>query len=87
MVGIEDRVWVRVAGFAPVYSIADEDMERENAEKTSSVHFLRFELTPEMIRAAKGGATLAAGVDHAAYEFTLDPLPAAVGRSLLGDLL
>jgi hypothetical protein len=86
MVGIEDRVWVRVAGFERVYAIADEDMERENAEKTSSVHFLRFELTPEMIRAAKGGAALAAGVDHAAYEFALDPLPAAVGRSLAGDL-
>jgi hypothetical protein len=65
--GIEDRVWVQVMDFARVYAIADEDLERENEEKTSSVHFLRFELTPEMVKAAKTGAAISMGVDHALY--------------------
>ncbi len=64
--GVEDRVWVRVDGFDPVFAIADEDLERENAEKTSAVHFLRFELTTPMVAAAKSGAALSAGVDHPA---------------------
>ncbi|TMG80231.1 MAG: DUF3501 family protein [Betaproteobacteria bacterium] len=59
--GIEDRVWVQVDGFAPLYAIADEDLERENETKTSSVHFVRFELTPEMIAALKGGAAPSMG--------------------------
>lgn len=84
--GIENRVWVRVAGFDPVYAIADEDLERENEEKTSSVHFVRFELTPDMIRAVKGGADIALGLDHDQYRHTLDPVPAAVRESLAGDL-
>lgn len=66
--GIEDRVWVRVAGFDPVFAIADEDLERENDEKTSAVHFLRFELTAPMITAAKAGATISVGVDHPHYQ-------------------
>lgn len=86
MIGIEDRVWMRVDGFERVYAIADEDMERENAEKTSSVHFLRFQLSPEMVRAAKNGTALSAGVDHPAYAFVLNPLPAAVRQSLIADL-
>lgn len=71
MKGIEDRCWVEVAGFERVYAIADEDLERENDEKTSSVHFLRFELSPPMIAALRGDATLAAGVDHAVYRHAL----------------
>ncbi|OGI58769.1 MAG: hypothetical protein A2V58_08325, partial [Candidatus Muproteobacteria bacterium RBG_19FT_COMBO_61_10] len=67
MQGIEDKVWVRVAGFDPVWAIADEDMERDNEEKTSAVHFLRFELTPDMIKAAKNGAAIGMGIDHPAY--------------------
>lgn len=62
--GIEDRCWVQVAGFARVFAIADEDLERENAEKTSAVHFLRFELQPRMIAALRAGAALTAGIDH-----------------------
>ena len=65
--GIEDRCWVQVADFSRVFAIADEDLERENAEKTSSVHFLRFELTEEMARSAKHGAALSVGVDHPNY--------------------
>src|SRR6476659_7053607 len=65
--GIEDRVWVQVEGAARVYAIADEDLERENDTKTSSVHFVRFELTEEMAGKMKGGAALAAGIDHPNY--------------------
>lgn len=65
--GVENRVWVQVMDYARVHAIADEDLERENEEKTSSVHFLRFELTPDMIAAVKSGAALAIGVDHPAY--------------------
>jgi hypothetical protein len=84
--GVENHVWVRVAGFAPVRPIADEDLEREDAEKTSSVHFLRFELTPDMVRAAKQGAALAMGIDHPAYTHQVDPVPAATRDSLAQDL-
>ncbi len=84
--GVEGRVWVQVDGHDPVYAIADEDLERETAEKTSSVHFLRFELTPAMAGAVKGGAAIAAGVDHPAYKETLSPLPAHIRDSLAGDL-
>ncbi|MBL8511675.1 MAG: DUF3501 family protein, partial [Betaproteobacteria bacterium] len=62
--GIEDKTWVQVEGHAPVYAIADEDLERENDTKTSAVHFLRFELTEAMAAALKGGAALSMGVDH-----------------------
>jgi len=65
--GIEDRVWVQVAEQARVYAIADEDMERENAEKTSAVHFLRFELDPTSIAAAKAGSPIRMGIELDAY--------------------
>ncbi len=65
--GVENRVWVQVMDFTRVYAIADEDLERENEEKTSSVHFLRFELTPEMIASASSGAAISMGVEHEAY--------------------
>lgn len=84
--GVEDRVWVRVAGFEPVRPHADEDLEREDEEKTSSVHFLRFELTPAMVRAVKQGAAVAMGIDHPAYTHVVDPLPAATRDSLARDL-
>ena len=84
--GVEDKVWVQVDGHDKVYPIADEDLERENAEKTSSVHFLRFELTPAMAGAAKGGAAISAGVEHPAYNETLVPLPGNIRDSLAGDL-
>ena len=84
--GVEDRVWVQVEGCARVHAIADEDLERENAEKTSAVHFVRFELTAEMIAALKHGVALAIGADHPAYTFTLSPVPDATRRALLADL-
>jgi Protein of unknown function (DUF3501) len=86
MKGIEDRCWVQVAGHARVYAIADEDLERENDEKTSSVHFLRFELTPAMVAAAKGGAAVSIGMDHDAYRHAIDPLPQASRDVLVRDL-
>ena len=85
--GIEDRVWVQVDEQPRVHAIADEDLERENDEKTSSVHFVRFELTPPMIAALKSGARLAIGVDHPEYAATLQPVPDATQRALLGDLV
>ena len=84
--GVEDRVWVRVDGFDPVFAIADEDLERENEEKTSAVHFLRFELSPGMIAAAKGGAAISAGVDHPHYPTSTGALPEPVRVSLASDL-
>jgi hypothetical protein len=84
--GVEDRCWVQVAGCARVFAIADEDLERENAEKTSSVHFLRFELDESMVAALRGGAALGAGIDHPAYRHSIDPVAAEVRESLIRDL-
>ena len=86
LVGIEDRVYVQVSDFDRVYAIADEDLERTDDEKTSAVHFLRFELTPEMVRALKDGASLAAGVDHENCQVEIAPVAENVRLSLLGDL-
>jgi len=83
--GIERRCWVRVQGCEPVFAVADEDLERENEEKTSAVHFLRFELTPEMIAALERGAALSAGVDHEQYRHSLEPVPEAARRALVAD--
>ena len=83
--GIEDAVWVRVAGFAAVPAIADEDLDRENDTKTSAVHFVRFELTPPMVAAFKAGATVAMGVDHPNYRAEVGAIPPAVQQSLAAD--
>ncbi|MFO7639707.1 MAG: DUF3501 family protein [Candidatus Competibacteraceae bacterium] len=84
--GIEDRIWLRVEDCEPVYAIADEDLERENEEKTSAVHFLRFELTPEMKNRLQQGAALAFGVDHANYAADIPAVPESLRLSLLADL-
>ena len=86
LVGIEDKVWVQVVGFDRVYAVADEDLERANEDKTSSVHFLRFELTPEMVGGVKGGAPVSAGIDHPRYGFAAEPIPGPIRDSLAGDL-
>src|SRR4051794_6562421 len=83
--GIEDRCWVQVTGQERVFAIADEDLERENEEKTSAVHFLRFELTPPMITALRGGSELAVGIDHPRYNQVIQPVRPAVRTSLLAD--
>lgn len=86
LIGIEDRVWVQVGGQPKVFAIADEDLERENAAKTSAVHFLRFELADSMKQALGGGADVSVGIDHQAYSAALSPLPGNVRASLIGDL-
>ena len=86
LIALEDKVWLQVAGQPRIHAIADEDMERETEEKTSAVHFLRFELTPAMVAALKQGAALDAGVDHPNYHHELKPVPDALSKSLLADL-
>jgi len=84
--GIEDRVWVQAQGCERVYAIADEDLERENESKTSSVHFLRFELPRDSVRSLKSGAALSIGADHPAYTAQVSPVPDATRRALVTDL-
>jgi uncharacterized protein YggL (DUF469 family) len=85
LIGVEDRVWMQVEGHPRVFAVADEDLDRENDEKTSAVHFLRFELAPAMKQALKSGATLSFGVDHAAYPASA-VAPEPVRASLVNDL-
>jgi len=84
--GVEDRVWVAVQGKEKVVAIADEDLPRENEVKTSAVHFLRFELSPDMVAALKRGATLAMGVDHPAYRAEIPAVDVATRDALTADL-
>lgn len=84
--GIEDRCWVQVAGSARVFAIADEDLERENEEKTSAVHFLRFELSKEMSTKLKAGGEVSMGIDHENYRFQVSPLSPAQRDALAADL-
>ncbi len=85
LIGIEKKVWVQVDGCEKVYPIANEDLERETEDKTAAVHFLRFELTPPMVAAAKAGAVLRAGIDHDLYRESVT-VPQAVRDSLAADL-
>ncbi|HTH62142.1 MAG TPA: DUF3501 family protein [Paraburkholderia sp.] len=86
LIGIEDSVFVQVDGEPPVYAIADEDLERDNAEKTSAVHFVRFELTPQMKARLADGAALSIGCDHPNYRVPTHTVERAVRESLLRDL-
>ena len=86
MIGIEDKVWLQIEDCERVYPIADEDLSRDNEIKTSSVHFLRFELTPAMIAAAHQGACVSAGIDHPAYPIEAVDLTDVVRSSLTKDL-
>jgi len=85
LVGIEDRVFVQVADFERVFAIADEDLERADEEKTSAVHFLRFELPSEHAAALKSGAALAAGIDHDNYRVEISPVAENIRKSLVDD--
>jgi hypothetical protein len=84
--GVEDRCWVQVAGCERVWAIADEDLERENEDKTSSVHFLRFELSAQMCERVQAGASLAAGIDHDNYRYEVASMPQNIRDSLAKDL-
>ncbi len=86
LVGIEDKIWMRIDGFDPVWAIADEDLERSDDDKTSSVHFLRFQLSPGMVEAAKAGKAISAGIDHPEYNEVVAPLPENLRASLVKDL-
>ena len=86
LVGIEDKVWVKVEGHNRVYAIADEDLERETDTKTSSVHFLRFELDGSMVQALKRGAALSVGIDHPQYNVTVEEVSGQVRDALTADL-
>jgi hypothetical protein len=86
LIGIEDKVWVQAEGSPKVFAIADEDLERENEEKTSSVHFMRFELTEDMAAALKYGVPLSIGVDHPNYKAAQEPVSAEIRAALVADL-
>jgi hypothetical protein len=86
LIGIERGLWIQVDGFDRVHPIANEDLDRETEDKTSSVHFVRFELTPEMVAAAKNGSVVSAGIDHGAYNHSVNDIPTEIKRSLLADL-
>ena len=85
LIGIEKTIWVQAEGCNRVYPVANEDMDRETEDKTSAVHFLRFELTPQMVGAIKQGAAVRAGIDHPSYWMEV-VLPQQVRDSLAGDL-
>jgi len=86
LLGIENRVYAQVEGFEPVFAIADEDLERADDEKTSAVHFLRFELASDQRAALKSGAGIVAGIDHPNCQVEISPLPENIRLSLLADL-
>lgn len=85
LVDVENRTYIQVQGFDRVYAVADEDLERANASKTSSVHFSRFEFTKDMIAAIKKGAPIAMGVDHPKYNFRVDEIDPETQGSLTAD--
>ena len=86
LVGIEDHLWVQIEGCERVWAITDEDLERSTEDKTSAVHFLRFELTPEMVSLVKNGAAISLGIDHPGYSYQIDDLAPPARDSLLMDL-
>lgn len=85
LVGIEDKVWVKVGQHQPVYAIADEDLERATENKTASVHFVRFQLTPDMVAAARAGSPITVGSDHLKYRHSVE-LPEPARAALVRDL-
>jgi hypothetical protein len=86
LIGIEGRIWIKVDDLEHIWAIADEDLERETTEKTSSVHFLRFDLTPAMSAAVKAGASISVGIDHPVYNYQVDPVDGLIRDSLAQDL-
>ena len=86
LIGVEDRVYMQIDGHERVFAIADEDLERSNEQKTSAVHFLRFELDSDQVAALKNGAVIAAGIDHDSLRVEISPLADNIRQSLLADL-
>ncbi len=85
LIGIEDKVWIQIEGHDKVYPVANEDLERTTEEKTSSVHFMRFEFSDDMIAAAKQGAAMAIGIEHENYQVEVNPLAGNIRDSLVAD--
>jgi hypothetical protein len=86
LVGVEDKVWVQVDGFDKVYAIANEDLERSTEEKTSAVHFMRFELSADMAKAVKENKDISMGIDYDGFEQLVNPIAEASRVSLMNDL-
>ncbi len=86
LIGIEKKVWVKVGDLAKVYPISNEDLQRETEDKTSAVHFMRFELSPEMVQAASSGANISMGIEHENYQVDIPHVDNAVRASLVKDL-
>ena len=86
LTGIEERVWIRIGDGERVWAVADEDLDRATEEKTSAVHFLRFELDEASCRAIKAGAAIAIGIDHPRYQFGCDPLAEPLRAALAADI-
>lgn len=86
LVGVEDNVWVQLEGFDKVYSIANEDLERSTEEKTSAVHFMRFELTAEMAKAVKENKAISMGIDYDGFEQLVNPISESSRASLMNDI-
>ena len=86
MLGIENNLWLKIEGFNEIHPVSDEDLERNDDNKTSAVHFLRFQLDHEMIDALKGGCQLSAGINHPEYKYTVNPIPQNISESLISDL-
>lgn len=86
LIGIEDKVWMRVGEGARIKPVADEDLERTDAGKTSAVHFLRFELSADQVQELKSGAPLSAGIDHENYQVEVSPVADNIRTALLKDL-
>lgn len=86
LIGIENKIWMQVEGFDKVFAIADEDLERDTEEKTSAVHFMRYELDKDMITAVKTGAAISAGVEHENYQAIINPIVSNIRDSLASDL-
>jgi hypothetical protein len=87
LIGVEDKVWIKIGEHEKVFAIADEDLDRDTEEKTSSVHFMRFEFTPEMVASAKSGAQMAIGTDHPACDFQIDPISSNSRDALVADFV
>ncbi len=86
LIGIDRKTWVQVEGFDKVFAISNEDLERETEEKTSAVHFMRFELTDDMVASAKTGTAINVGIDHKNYMHAVSPVPENYRESLVNDL-
>ena len=86
LLGIENATYVQVSGHEKVHPISDEDLPRETSEKTSSVHFMRFELTQEMVNALKEGEHLSVGIDHPEYQHAIEAISGSMRESLIADL-